>query len=473
MNFPTSADGVVISKNNTFVIGGLKVQDDSAVTPLTKRRLYDRLSPESACVQSYENCCITRLAAMKETKKASQHFLGPLYEETCKENDLPDDAVSQLVPPLDGEEPFKPFRHANHGDLKQHWFMTGRGGGAKTKAKFCHACPCTSENIAKPNTKYCDRCEKLKEEGKIDSETWRCYHTNMFTETNKETLQAELQELGVPVGEWLESEANELEDLWEQSALNYSDYDPFLDEASTGDPKRNTNSLMAKNEPKSIFFDLEKADARARQDYKKKLMHDLVQVRKVTLGRWDHTASSLQKRLHDIVKKEHKILEAWKEFLENEGVLSDESACYIALNALPCLLHMENRVNLKMVTVLLNKGLGYREPGAEHDAYIEQCSNIINRQMPANYNLSSSYDTSKKVFHTLTMDNHRMRKVMKNMDLLIDLTFEGEEALALQWKEAISHYRDAMLVLQSKDDLSRMRTSKRFSFPSTNTSISG
>ena len=60
------------------------------------------------------------------------------------------------------------------------------------------------------------------------------------------------------------------------------------------------------------------------------------------------------------------------------GTVSDKTAMYLAINALPCILHLENRVGLKILTRLLRIGLGRAKAGLIDDLGTNQKDRISN-----------------------------------------------------------------------------------------------
>jgi hypothetical protein len=72
-------------------------------------------------------------------------------------------------------------------------------------------------------------------------------------------------------------------------------------------------------------------------------------------------ADVMQKRLLDVLKQEF-----WMRRLEDEiqhGTVTERTAFYHIMNAIPCSLHMENRVGLKIFTRLLMIGLDNAKDG--------------------------------------------------------------------------------------------------------------
>jgi hypothetical protein len=63
------------------------------------------------------------------------------------------------------------------------------------------------------------------------------------------------------------------------------------------------------------------------------------------------------------------------------------------------------------------------------------------------------YDTATKTIMTICLDNVRTRKVINALDCLVDVCIPEEEGRDL-WKETLELYREAMLLLLIREDLS-------------------
>jgi len=124
------------------------------------------------------------------------------------------------------------------------------------------------------------------------------------------------------------------------------------------------------------------------------------------------------------------------------------------MNAIPCVLHMENRVGLKLVTRLLRIGLSTHE--ADHGRFIDKAQQIINTtilgttERPCGYGIP--YDPKEKKISAITMDNGRTRKMVANISGLIDLCIDNQPDKDL-WVTSIKHYDIGMQILLRKHDL--------------------
>jgi hypothetical protein len=212
-----------------------------------------------------------------------------------------------------------------------------------------------------------------------------------------------------------------------------------------------------------INFNLRGATRSDKAKYTRSLIKDL-QLRELEI---DGTALQLQERLRNSHIEEYKL-----KLLEddlNHGKISERSAAlYVILNAIPCSLHLENRVGFKIITRLLRMGVANAKNGnlASCDArtenkrmsqYIEQvewllCNSVLgSAERPVSYQLP--FDDTNKTVGTITMDNMKTRVVIADLCKLVQVSIPGVEAQE-QWKTCIGHYNDAIEILGQKEDLS-------------------
>ena len=55
---------------------------------------------------------------------------------------------------------------------------------------------------------------------------------------------------------------------------------------------------------------------------------------------------------------------------------------FLMENVVPCILHMENRVSEKLITMCLREGLTYRNPGVGATEYFEEVEYAVNNGIP-------------------------------------------------------------------------------------------
>jgi hypothetical protein len=124
------------------------------------------------------------------------------------------------------------------------------------------------------------------------------------------------------------------------------------EEDPTGNPQG--NSLR---DAKLIFFDYGQAARPARNAYMLALASNLSLRNMPTTG----SIKEMQDHLKKALCKEFCLREVQKEL--EHGTISKKTAMYLVINALPCIVHLENRVGLKILARLLQIGLGRAKDG--------------------------------------------------------------------------------------------------------------
>jgi hypothetical protein len=126
-----------------------------------------------------------------------------------------------------------------------------------------------------------------------------------------------------------------MEPLADQSRLN-----------SSKDPRgiRQGNAI---HDMASIHFDTTRSKKIDRNTYLMSLANDLMIRNLETMGRIDEMQEQLKKGLC----LEYVLKEIERDIAH--GTISQRSALYLIINAIPCILHLENCVGLKIFTRLL------------------------------------------------------------------------------------------------------------------------
>jgi hypothetical protein len=145
------------------------------------------------------------------------------------------------------------------------------------------------------------------------------------------------------------------------------------------------------------------------------------------------------------------------------------TSAYLLLDAPPCLLHMENRIGLKMLMLLLEEGLKHctthpkylgRFPNAPKkcaQAYIKDVEQYINQQVfgdvPHPGQWECPIEGNYEKIGTICLDNNRTRKIIDSLGPLLDISVKGETRRQ-KWGEAVQHYSQAIRTVRRKEDFS-------------------
>jgi hypothetical protein len=432
-----TVDGSDLSKHLGFIMGGLKINDFSAINPITKRPIYaEDGDPRKNTVQSRNMDFVLALYMGRETKKTFGYFT-PMFQflNDCAD---PDKYMDNLP------EGFQPLRICINCDLSAAWKGLMSGGAAKKCLLPCHCCDVLSESLHKPNEKTCSRwCRELHHE----DETWQCYHKDMLTEEKVQELNEELSSLHSTLLERMEA-------VERSSKMRTSDN---FDEAT---PK----TQKAKH---SVHF--VPTNDTERQEYNQLLTRELILRNYPVI-----TVVEMEMRreaLRDMLREEKNVRNLLKKI---EHAKPDENASFLLMQTVPCCLHCSNRSNLKVMTVLLQEGLSNAKSGdilsdvtsvgRRIDKFFSLVNNIVNYEMlgddnaPGQWNCptngaSKNDDTEIGI---ICMINDKTVKVLNGLEALIDLCIKDDpdssELRKEKWMRCIPYFREAMKKLGQKED---------------------
>jgi len=132
----------------------------------------------------------------------------------------------------------------------------------------------------------------------------------------------------------------------------------------------------------------------------------------------------------------------------------------------PCILHLENRVGLKIFTMLLRAGLSnaisgntfsdVSAQGLRFDTFFATVNDIVNTIVigtelhPGQWDCPK--DKAKKEVGIICLDNNHTRKVVNSIELFVDLCIVDDNEKQ-QWKTSVSHYCEALRLLRKKTNL--------------------
>jgi hypothetical protein len=116
------------------------------------------------------------------------------------------------------------------------------------------------------------------------------------------------------------------------------------------DPRGDAQANWKQNH-KSIFYYFEQANDSERNAYMARVANNIV-LRDLELN---GSLSVMRDMLKAALAKEFTLQEIQEDI--SWGTINLQTAFYLVINAVPCILHMENRVGLKILTRLLRLGL--------------------------------------------------------------------------------------------------------------------
>jgi hypothetical protein len=169
------------------------------------------------------------------------------------------------------------------------------------------------------------------------------------------------------------------------------------------------------------------------------------------------TLETRREKLRHALKGELTINRLCKEISHGEV---REGAYFLLMQTLPCVLHMENRNGIKLLTMAFIEGLlnakkrclytYVNAEGMRVLRFISDIERLINRAIlgteddPCQW--MCPFNAKKKELGPITMDNVSKRRVLDSLDIIIDL------CVVDLWSTALNNYRIAMVLLRKRDD---------------------
>ena len=421
-----SLDGALFTKNLSHTLGGLKFNDPTHPLAQSRNGVFPIV-------------CVCRPESKGLVRSVFRNMIHEVRE-----------AAMTVVPTKFG---VWPLRICTNCDMSCEWKLLGRGGAAQ-QAKFpCSKCAVQSGRLHLPKIEHEPSCTLCKHLGHHERTNWKCYHHTMCTKTHLSTLENEMRQFqkDMPIIQ------KNLNRIWADSKLTMK-IDP-----------RNVPSEQQRTDLQCIHFDLAKASQPQRQEYARSLTNDLF-VRKLDLR---GSIEERQRRLKSSQVREWEYYQSKKLIDDFKGSMHSTALVYL-LDTVPCILHMENRMGLKILTMCLRKGLQSATnkelshvlealPKDKRNNVTDRCNKFIQMVNEAmSHHLLGSFDfpthwkvpykESKQEISPITMDNVRIRKLIPKFDKLINICIASEEDRRT-WSKCVDNYQQSMLILRQKGDL--------------------
>lgn len=426
LSVASSIDGASLSKNLSIIAGGIKVTDRSARCPTTNRPLLD--NPFTMTAQSRNLCVPFKIMMGRETKQTFKEFAS-LFQ-------FLDDLSSAATIPV-AMEGYHPFSVMTNCDLSAQWKGLCKGGAAKVHTLPCTGCATESEALATPNSRPCNRwCM----DHSASDPHWMCFHKDMASPERINTIKGEVEEL-------ISTLERALVEILAESKMTR--FDVELD--PTTETLNDVTSIHCS--PQTV----------SQQQSLSRLFTNELILRGLDI---DGSLETRRERLRHALKGEATIERLSKEIAHGEV---KEGAYFLLMSTLPCVLHMENRNGIKILSMLLVEGLSNAKKqllytdvnaeGARVTQFITNVELLVNQSMLGTPNdpcqWMCPFDFNKKEMGPITMDNVRTRRVIDALDILVDECVMDVERKRL-WMIALDNYRISMVLLRKKDDFTNV-----------------
>ena len=436
-------DGTKVDSHTYLEISGFKVTDRDAKDPKTGRLLYGNGLQSSAC--SFPDT----LGIAKDTKEVFELY-KPRFKRVSEEAQETGDPMLGKYVSEDGTEcSFKHVEATSEMDMKTVWMINNVGCAAKQgggDVMFCSFCPLTNRDIVKGTQNLCHKwCRHFQ---RHDEPGWVCHHVDMVTQEHIDRCKEEVQEMVS-----LHSFLSDIADVRMNCKMH-------VDE----DPSSGGCGPQSKQDPLSIHFAYSDGTLVQKMEHLNAVRHDL-SLRGLPT---DGSARDQINLLSASMVQEYSLMKLQTAI--KRGTVDREGAITLILNNPPCLLHLENRCGIKMITVLLQIGLANALTGklestsninnqksrlAVFEKEVNECFNKVlwgQQNKPALWKMPTEIDKDGNiVLSTLSFGNVRARNAMNDVDSLIDICILQNNRV--NWKRCMSDYRDAMEIARSHQDL--------------------
>jgi hypothetical protein len=327
VEFSITLDGADLSRNISHVTAGIKINDPRAIDPKSGIPIG---MDDSLRVQSRELCWPCKILIAKDTKERYNKYFTDFF------------AFFKQVEERGFEGFPVPFIVSSPQDLSSHWKALGVGGACKQKTFFCTACSCSSGVVHLPCSVRCDTC--------VESGRQQCFH---YPVGDTATLLRATERLAA-------------------MAANH----PYLRDGTVQERLRvrlAENEMEAARDPLNIAYVPETREESVLFS-DQFVNHDLRELGLPLL-------CSLELRWHRLLA----VLRAFKESEALEGTLAAGAhyvGAFISIwQAVPCILHMENRCGEKFLKMLFLEGYDSKSTTTEQAKLLKDLENIVNTQI--------------------------------------------------------------------------------------------
>jgi hypothetical protein len=395
-----TVDGGDLAWNVTQVSAGIKMIDRRAVNPVSGTLLFGSSGHEK--IQSRFNCYPLHIIIAKDNKQLYKTHLCNFFWDV---NELEEDYPNGLSV-------------AQGADMCSLHKTLGVGGGMKVKKYACYCCTIHRDNLTKPLDLPCVDCVRI-------GCTEPCYHMPMSDESLIERLREERED--------------------NLRAWPHLQRLPFNGRSRIRVSNHGMNTIL---DPKDDNLHIE---------FEPKTRIDRVSQRSL------FEAEILLRGLGETVNKStaelrlilHEALLAETSFLMLDTIINannfDESMIRLE-QAVPCLLHIENRTSEAVIEHVLRRALVLREGNrAACDELISGVESLINTDILGSTGCGSLWCVPINHDGTLgkiKFANWRARRVINDAEDIIAICFSGVNWLEERnrWCNVIHLYRRTMKV---------------------------
>jgi hypothetical protein len=403
-------DGADISRFVSHVTAGIKILDPRAIDPMTNLPIGLAGSKK---VQSRDLCFPFKMILTRDTKSLYQEHFKDFFDFFSRLN-------REGLPQLG----IYPIMVSSPQDMSSMWKALGRGGGCKVKTFFCYCCAMTSKESATQRKIKCPSC--------VLSGRQKCFHSDTGDVATLHRLNLDLQQMTATHG-----------------FLQVDDTSGLLSKLQSHlDPSQFEKEKDASN----IDF-VPLSDNQKRDHYLNYLKPDLSRLGLSLMGSHTDRGNRLRTALELMTRK--------IEIETTMRVTGDDAGALLLLRqAIPCILHCENRCGEKFLKMFLLEIFNHFAGETKmQDQFLMQFEDYVNLNIlgkpwrKGNWRLTTTQNSNKeKTIGDQGMPNTHVRRFMEAFDQLADNFLWYDEERKEQWKKSMSHWRKLMEMARQRDD---------------------
>jgi hypothetical protein len=429
-------DGAMLTSHLGHVTAGIKIVDPRALDPTTGIPI-----GIAGLFQTRDLCFPLQIVFGKDCKDLYTDCFGSLHGRFNG---------GLVIPPTIGCPELSNFQVISPQDMSSIWKTTGLGGGCYNKRQFCYCCMCSNDliSVSKTGDNRCGLCLKL--------DIGRCFchpvNDRVFYQETALMLEQHVQ-----------------------SALDegFSRLDHI-----TANSKINTNPLTADRirNPGHIDF-VPSGDSEVgpfNQLLKDELKLRLGSNRESYISSLVGTYTDRRAKLKAIIAEEAKIHLARKT-IDRRDSIRGIAEKVLAEEAVPCILHLEMRINEKLFWTLLSVGLDRYQDGdsATRKACVAKVTECMKTTVLGNLANETEYqwkfplkDSGKKV-EPKSMTNVHSRRCVMGIKTLANIIFsdildekssnatttrQKNSSKLKQWEDLMATYHPLMELIRRHED---------------------
>ena len=390
-----SSDGADLTKLRKHTSLGMRILDLEAKVPGTEELLYhdgfdEKGDPILKNYHSKEIANFMIICATNETNSLYRDHMRTFFEFINKANE---EGIE-----YEGQRYY--ISSTFPADMSCHWKVLNMGGACKTKGLFCHHCGCHSNELTSFRTDSL-RCDWCKEHNNP-----KCYHFAVDTEeeiNRKRQVCIDLER--------------------KYTYLFYNDVNSCAPQLKRDTFLSDPSMLSKHNLPNHIEYEVQSPSCAVQ--FSNALTRQLLSRRIIPEAGLEVRRKRLKQVLHD-----EDLYFYLKRTLQRYDNSSEDRLVPVAW-AVPCIMHMHNRVVEKLTAVVIRKGFSLRATQEKKIAYKNMLEHTINCTIFGSFNSQSKWTLpmteDKATCKDISFSDGKAKKVMANIALIVTDTFNTGE----------------------------------------------